>query len=28
MPISQTLQKKDYQNPQLTNSNQLILFDF
>jgi hypothetical protein len=28
MPISQALQKKDYDNPQLTNSNQLILFDF
>jgi len=28
MPISQALQKKNYNNPQLTNSNQLILFDF
>jgi hypothetical protein len=28
MPISQALQKKDYNNSRLTNSNQLILFDF
>jgi hypothetical protein len=28
MPISQALQKKDYDNSRLTNSNQLILFDF
>ena len=28
MPISQALQQKDYTNPQLTNPNQLILFEF
>lgn len=28
MPIQQALQQKDYTNPQLTDSNQLILFDF
>jgi Domain of unknown function (DUF4372)/Transposase DDE domain len=28
MPISQALQQKDYENPQLTDPNQLILFDF
>ena len=28
MPISQALQEKDYTNPQLTDSNQLILFEF
>jgi len=28
MPISQALQQKDYTNPQLTHSNQLILFEF
>ena len=28
MPISQALQLKDYTNPQLTQSNQLILFEF
>jgi transposase len=28
MPISQALQLKDYTNPQLTDSNQLILFEF
>ena len=28
MPISQALQQKDCTNPQLTNSNQLILFEF
>jgi hypothetical protein len=28
MPISLALQQKDYTNPQLTYSNQLILFDF
>jgi hypothetical protein len=27
MPISQALQQKDCTNPQLTNSNQLILFE-
>jgi hypothetical protein len=28
MPISQVLQQKDYTNPQLTDPNQLILFNF
>jgi len=28
MPISQALHPKDYTNPQLTDSNQLILFNF
>jgi IS4 transposase len=28
MPISQALQQKDYTSPQLTDSNQLILFNF
>jgi len=28
MPISQELHQKDYTNPQLTDSNQLILFNF
>jgi IS4 transposase len=28
MPIQQALQQKDYTNPQLTDPNQLILFDF
>jgi hypothetical protein len=28
MPISQALQQKDNTNPQLTDSNQLVLFNF
>jgi hypothetical protein len=28
MSISQVLQQKDYTNPQLTDPNQLILFEF
>jgi hypothetical protein len=28
MPISQALQQKNYTSPQLTDSNQLILFNF